>query len=154
MSKSDQSDIELDKVQADLVEAFAFMPDWSDRYQYLIDLGRTLLAFPQEWQVDQYKLHGCQASVWLKSECHDGRIYFSGTSDSLIVAGLMALLFRIYSGRTYQSVLTTPPWCLEEMNLHHHLSPQRATGLSGMIQRMREFALQCNEQDSEGKDND
>ncbi|MGB6103025.1 MAG: SufE family protein [Pusillimonas sp.] len=142
-SSQPQLDIDQDAIQTELVQAFACLPDWPQRYQYLIDLGRTLQGFAQAYRIDRYKLRGCQASVWLKPEWRDGRIYFTGTSDSLIVAGLMALLFRLYSGRTFSDVLTASPWCLKEMGLHHHLSPQRATGLAGMVERMREFAVQC-----------
>ncbi|SHG68507.1 SufE family protein [Pollutimonas bauzanensis] len=147
-SPQPQPDIDQETIQTELVQAFACMPDWPERYQYLIDLGRTLQGFAQEYRIDRYKLHGCQASAWLKPECRDGRIYFTGTSDSLIAAGLMALLFRLYSGRTFSDVLTTSPWCLKAMGLHHHLSPQRATGLAGMVERMREFAVQYSRQPS------
>lgn len=148
MMASSQPDIDQEAIQIELVQAFACMPDWPQRYQYLIDLGRTLQGFAQEDRIDRYKLHGCLASAWLKPECRDGRIYFTGTSDSSIAAGLMALLFRLYSGRTFSEVLTNSPWCLKEMGLHHHLSPQRATGLGGMVERMREFAVQCSQQAS------
>ncbi|MFC4297249.1 SufE family protein [Castellaniella hirudinis] len=146
MTTPSQPHVDQEEIQAQLVQDFVCLPDWPQRYQYLIDLGRKLQQFPQEFRVEQNEVHGCQASVWLKPDCRGGRIYFTGTSDSLIVAGLMALLFRIYSGRTFCDVLTTSPWSLKEMGLHHHLSPQRATGLAGMVERMREFALGCSQQ--------
>ncbi|MBB5217487.1 SufE family protein [Parapusillimonas granuli] len=135
--------LEQNDIQTELVEVFACMPDWPQRYQYLIDLGRTVQTFPERDRTEANRLHGCQASVWLKHECRQGRIHYTGASDSMIVSGLMALLFRIYSGKRFDEAWTTLPWCFEAMGLNHHLTAQRATGLSSMVARMRDLALQC-----------
>lgn len=123
-----------------LADEFAFLDDWTDRYQYIIDMGRQLPAFPTEKQDDAHKFHGCQSQVWFDYEWRDSRIQLQGTSDAAIVKGLIALLFRVYDQRTPQEILATSPDFLDVLGLKSHLSANRATGLMGMIQKIRALA--------------
>ena len=97
------------EAQEELIEEFAFFDDWMDRYRYIIDLARNLADFPAEWQTDENKVRGCQSQVWFKAEPQDGKLVFHAVSDAHIVSGLIAILLRIYSGRTPEEILATKP---------------------------------------------
>jgi cysteine desulfuration protein SufE len=119
-----------------LVERFAFFSDWKDRYQYLIDLGKKLPPFDEAWQIETNQIHGCQSLVWLKIVPQDGRYYLYAKSEATIVAGMIALLFWVYNGRTREEILTTPLDFLGRIGLMQHLSPSRANGLYNMIKHL------------------
>lgn len=131
----------LAEVQRAIVDDFDCLGDWTERYQHLVELGRHLPPFPETKRIETNRLHGCQAGVWLVGEHHNGKLYFKATSDSAIVAGLIALLLKVYSGRTPVEVLTASPAFIEEIGLAEHLSPHRANGLSLMLARIRQFAM-------------
>jgi cysteine desulfuration protein SufE len=135
------NDIRID--QADLIEEFELFDNWMDRYQYLIDLGRKLPEFPDEWKIEDLRLHGCQSQVWLKALPEADRLEFRAISDSAIVSGLIALLMRVYSGRTPQEILATEPDFVDAIGLHEHLSPTRSNGLHAMISAIKEHAARC-----------
>lgn len=124
------------EVQEELIEEFQFLDDWMDRYKHIIDLGQQLPAFPEEWMTDEFKVRGCQSQVWLVPEYKDGRLVFHAISDAAIVSGLIAILLRLYSDRTPQEILDTPPSFIEGIGLDEHLSPSRSNGLHSMVQTM------------------
>lgn len=126
----------IQEVQEELIEEFQFLDDWMERYRYIIDLGKALPDFPEDWMTDEFKVRGCQSQVWLVPEHKDGRIVFHATSDAAIVSGLIAILLRIYSNRTPQEILATPPSFIEGVGLDEHLSPSRSNGLHSMIKTM------------------
>jgi cysteine desulfuration protein SufE len=128
------------EAQEAIVAEFASLPDWGERYQYLIDLGRRLPPFPEAWKTDENRLRGCQSQVWIVAEREDGRLVFHATSDSAIVSGLIALVLRVYSGRRPEEILATDPAFVERLGLKSHLSLTRANGLAAMLQRIRELA--------------
>lgn len=128
---SDRSSVA--EVQQELIEDFQFFDDWMDRYRYIIDLGKTLPAFPEDWMVDDYKVEGCQSQVWLKPELDDGRLKLHATSDAAIVSGLIAIILKVYSGRTPDEILETPPEFIKGIGLDEHLSPSRTNGLHSML---------------------
>src|SRR5574337_1785874 len=111
-----------------IAEEFAFFGDWTERYQYLIDLGRKLPPFPDELKRDEFKVSGCQSQVWLVPGGDAQRLTFQAISDSAIVSGLIALLLRVYSGRSAQEILATEPRYIAEIGLAQHLSPTRSNG--------------------------
>lgn len=123
----------IQEVQDELIEEFQFLDDWMDRYRYIIDLGKILPDFPEEWMTDEFKVRGCQSQVWVVPEHKDGRIIFHATSDAAIVSGLIAIVLRIYSNRTPQEILATPPSFIQGVGLDEHLSPSRSNGLNSMI---------------------
>lgn len=127
--------------QTEIVETFSLLEDWSDRYQYIIDLGRQAPPFPEEWKTEEYRLKGCQSQVWIVTEMRDGLMDIHATSDSAIVAGLIALLVRVYSGRKPADILATPPDFIRQIQLEDHLSPTRSNGLSAMVQQIRQRAV-------------
>jgi cysteine desulfuration protein SufE len=132
---------EVEAAQRELVEEFAFFDDWMDRYQYLIDLGRRLPEFPEEFRNDEHRIRGCQSQVWFTAEQgEDGRLDFRAVSDAAIVSGLIAVLLRIYSGKRPADILSTPPDFIAALGLETHLSPTRSTGLHSMLEAIRRFA--------------
>jgi len=127
----------------EIIDEFSFFDDWADRYQHLIDLGRKLPNLPEKYQNDSYKLSGCQSTVWFVADkTEDNLIQFKAQSDAAIVQGLVALMLRVYSGRTAAEILSTNPDVLTEIGLDKHLSPSRKNGLSAMITKIRTSASQ------------
>ena len=117
--------------------------DWMDRYQHIIELGRKLPPFPKEWQDDAHRVPGCQSQVWMEAAMRDGRMYLAGASDAAIVSGLVALLLRVYSGRTPAEVLATDPVFLKDLGLLEALSTNRGSGIASMARKIGEAARAC-----------
>ena len=128
------------QAQAAIAEEFGYFSDWTERYQYLIDLGRKLPDFPQEWRTDEFKVTGCQSQVWLVPGGTADHVEFRAISDSSIVSGLIALLLRVYSGRPAHEILATEPDFIEAIGLSRHLSPTRSNGLAAMLVTIRRYA--------------
>ena len=131
------------EVQRELIEEFGFFDDWTDRYQYLIDLGRKLPEFPEQWRTEEYKLHGCQSQVWIHTERRGELLHFDAISDSAIVSGLIALLLRVYSDRPPREIADTEPEFVAAIGLDSHLSPTRKNGLHAMLTAIRGHARQA-----------
>jgi len=125
---------------AAIAEDLDVFDDWMDRYQFIIDLGRKLPPFPPEWMDDPHRVPGCQSKVWMQAEPRDGRLYLAGASDAAIVAGLVALLLRVYSGRTQAEILSTDPVFLKDLGLLGALSTNRGNGIASMARAIRERA--------------
>ncbi|MHB1589234.1 MAG: SufE family protein [Metallibacterium scheffleri] len=123
-----------------IVEEFALFSDWSERYQYLIDLGKKLPDLPDAMKTEEHRVHGCQSLVWMLSEGDATRIDIRAISDSAIVSGLIALLLRVYSGRGAREIIDTEPSFIRDIGLAKALSPTRANGLAAMLARIRENA--------------
>ena len=126
--------------QAAIADEFAFFGDWSERYQYLIDLGRKLPAFPDAWKTEEHRLHGCQSMVWVVPSGDAGRLDFAAASDSAIVSGLVYLALRVYAGRSAAEILATEPDYIAAIGLAKHLSPTRSNGLAALLAFIRERA--------------
>lgn len=131
---------DIAQAQQELIDEFSLFDNWMDRYQYIIDLGRRLPEFPEQWRTEAHRLHGCQSQVWLKSQRQDGRLHFAAISDSAIVSGLIALLMRVYNDREPDEILATPPDFIAAVGLNEHLSPTRSNGLSAMIAAIKAAA--------------
>lgn len=128
------------EAQAAIREEFAFFSDWSERYQYLIDLGRKLPAFPDALRNDTHRLHGCQSMVWIVPDGDASRLDFQAASDSAIVSGLVFLALRVYSGRSAAEILATPPDYIADIGLAKHLSPTRSNGLASLLAFIQDTA--------------
>ena len=129
----------------EIIEEFSFFDDWADKYQHLIDLGRKLPLIPAEYQKDAYKLIGCQSTVFFVAKKTDeNMIEFKAQSDAAIVQGLIALILRVYSGRTSNEILNTSPDFLKQIGLDTHLSPTRKNGLGAMISKIKSSAAELN----------
>ena len=126
--------------QRAIADEFAFFSDWSERYQYLIDLGRKLPDFPDEYRTEAHRLHGCQSMVWIVPSGDADRLEFAAISDSAIVSGLIYLALRVSSGRSAQQILATDPAYISAIGLAKHLSPTRSNGLAALIVFIRDHA--------------
>ena len=124
-----------------IADEFGFFDDWEDRYQMLIDQGRKLAPIPAEYRHDEFRLRGCQSVVYFAAERGPGdKITFMAQSDAAIVQGLVALLLRVYSGRTAKEILETDPDFLSEIGLDSHLSATRKNGLASMMNAIKTAA--------------
>ncbi len=124
-------------------EELELFDDWMQRYQYIIDLGRKLPPFPKQWADDAHRVPGCQSQVWMESELAHGTLRLAGASDAAIVSGLVALLLRVYSGRTPQEVLATDPVFLRDLGLLEALSTNRGNGIAAMARAVQLAARQA-----------
>ena len=121
------------QAQAAIADEFSFFGDWSERYQYLIDLGRKLPEFPEACKTEEHRLHGCQSMVWIVPSGDASRLDFAAISDSAIVSGLVFLALRVYSGRPAAEILATQPDYITAIGLAKHLSPTRSNGLAALL---------------------
>ncbi len=121
-------------------EDLAMFDDWMDRYEFIIELGRKLPAYPAEWQDEAHRVRGCQSQVWLAAHEENDKLLFTGASDAAIVSGLVALVLRVYSGRTRQEILATPAQFLKDLGLIGALSTNRGNGVAAMVERIHALA--------------
>ena len=128
-------------IQDDIIASFSMFPEWLDRYQYLIDLGRKLAPLSAEEKTDDKLLVGCQSQVWLHLEGDANEIVIRANSDAAIVSGLIALLISVYSGCSAQQIIDTEPYFIREIGLAEHLSPTRANGLHAMLNAIKGYAI-------------
>jgi cysteine desulfuration protein SufE len=128
-------------VQDEIISSFNLFPEWLDKYQYLIDLGRKLAPLDEAEKTDDKLLSGCQSQVWLYLEGDAGEVTIRANSDAAIVSGLIALLISVYSGSSAQQIVDTEPYFIREIGLSDHLSPTRANGLHAMLNAIRGYAL-------------
>lgn len=134
-------DADIDQALRELVEDFELFDDWEDRIAYVIDLGKELAALPEEDRIEANKVPGCAAQVWLAHELRNGRLFFRADSDSAISRGNVALLLRLYSGRTSEDILRfDAKAALDRLGLPQALTRQRANGLNSMVGRIRQYA--------------
>lgn len=122
-------------------ERFLKFNDWEDRYKELIQLGRGLVAYPEDKREEKYKVKGCQSQVWLYPEFKEGRVYFYADSDAVLVKGIVGLLVSVYSDATPDEILATKPDLLKEVGITEHLSMNRTNGLAAMMKQMQMYAL-------------
>lgn len=123
-----------------VVEEFSMYDEWLDKYEYLIELGKSLKDYPESAKTDDRLIKGCQSRVWLDYGMEDGKVIFTADSDAIITKGIISLLVGIYSGRTPQEILSSDFSVVEKIGLKENLSPTRANGLVSMIDKIREVA--------------
>lgn len=128
---------DLQTIQQDLIKRLNYFTDWKDKYKYIIDLGKQLPKFNEADKTEANRIHGCQSQVWIKIEERDGHLFMQAVSDAAIVSGLIAILLKVYSGRSPQEILDMPLDFLSETGLLQHLSANRSTGLYHMIKRIQ-----------------
>ncbi len=131
----------INEIQDEIIEEFADLDDWMDRYQLLIDMGGETKPLPDSDKVEQNLIDGCQSRVWLVCDEKEGRLYFRAESDALIVKGIVTLLIRVLSGHTPDEILDADLYFIEKIGLREHLSPTRSNGLLAMLKQMRAYAM-------------
>lgn len=132
----------LQETESDVVDEFSMFDEWLDKYEYLIELGKSLTDYPEEKKTDERLIKGCQSRVWLDYKIDGGRIFFNADSDAIITKGIISLLIRIYSGRTPEEILSSDFSVVDKIGLKENLSPTRANGLVSMIARIREITAE------------
>lgn len=140
----------LTQTQQELIDEFAMFTDWQDRYEHLIELGKDLPLVAPEHKTDDNLVRGCQSRVWLHASPKEGLIHFTADSDAMITKGIVALLVRVYNDRTPQEILGASTEFIDRIGLREHLSPNRANGLSAMIDQMKRYALAFSATSREG----
>lgn len=131
----------LKERENEIIEEFGMFPDWMEKYEYIIDLGKDLLAISSEYKRDDYKINGCQSQVWLHAWKEDGKVRFEADSDAIITKGIIALLIRALDGLTPEEILHAELGFIDEIGLKEHLSPTRANGLLSMVKQMKLYAV-------------
>ena len=130
----------LEEKKQQVIEDFSLYDEWLDKYEYLIELGKSLEAFPEEKKTEDRLIKGCQSRVWLDAEERDDRLYFTADSDAIITRGIIALLIDVYSGRTREEIAGDDFGFVAEIGLKENLSPTRANGLVSMIDTIKRLA--------------
>jgi cysteine desulfuration protein SufE len=128
------------KEQEKVIEEFSHFTDWTDKYEYLIDLGKELPPLPEKYKTELFAIKGCQSKVWLQAEVKEGRIHLNADSDAFITKGIIALLIRVLSDQKVEDVAHADLYFIEEIGLKSHLSPTRSNGLKSMVQQIKSYA--------------
>lgn len=131
----------IKEIQEEIIDEFSMFDDWMDRYEYIIDLGKSLPIINDKFKLDENLIKGCQSKVWLYSELENETIKYSADSDAILTKGIAALLLRVYSGQKPADILTTETNFIDEIGLKEHLSPTRANGLVSMIKQIKLYAI-------------
>ena len=137
-----QENKSLQEAENEVVDTFSMYDEWLDKYEYLIDLGKNLEAYPEECKTEDKLIKGCQSRVWLDYKVQDGRIYFKADSDAIITKGIISLLISVYSGRTPEEIASSDFGFIEKIGLKENLSPTRANGHASMIATIKAVALE------------
>lgn len=130
----------LQEAEEEVVDEFSMFDEWLDKYEYLIELGKSLKDYPESDKTEDRLIQGCQSRVWLDYKVQNGRIWFNADSDAIITKGIISLLIKIYSGRTPEEIASSDFSVVDRIGLKENLSPTRANGLVSMIARIREIA--------------
>ena len=131
----------IDQVQQEIIDEFSIYGDWMDKYAYIIEQGNALEPLDEVYKTPQNIIQGCQSRVWLQTEYREGRLYFHAESDALIVKGLLALVLKVFSGRTPDEIIQADLRFMKEIGLTEHLSPTRSNGLLSVIKQIRYYAI-------------
>lgn len=131
----------INNIQDEIIDEFAGLTDWMDKYAYIIELGNAVEPLEDKYKTPDNIIDGCQSRVWLVADEENGKINFRADSDAIIVKGLISLLIRVLSGNTPQDILDADLYFMQEIGLQEHLSPTRSNGLLAMIKQMRVYAL-------------
>lgn len=132
----------LKETENEIIEEFSMFDEWLDKYEYIIELGKSLETLPDSSKTEDRLIKGCQSRVWLDWKKEEGRIFFSADSDAIITKGIISLLIKIYSGRTAEEIAASDFSVVEKIGLRENLSPTRANGLVSMIETIRRIAAE------------
>ncbi|MCI2229211.1 SufE family protein [Polaribacter sp. MSW13] len=131
----------IKEIQEEIIDEFSMFDDWMERYEYIIELGKSLPIIDKEHKLDENLIKGCQSKVWLFSELENDTIRFSADSDAILTKGIVALLLRVFSNQKPQDILDANTDFIDEIGLKEHLSPTRANGLVSMIKQIKMYAI-------------
>lgn len=132
---------EINQIQDEIIDEFADMDDWMDRYAYIIEMGNALETLDEELKTPDNLIEGCQSRLWLDAQYSDGVVTYRADSDAIIVKGIVAMLIRVLSGQKPQDIVDANLYFIERIGLRDHLSPTRSNGLVSMLKQMRAYAM-------------
>jgi cysteine desulfuration protein SufE len=133
--------MKIETIQDELIDEFSMFEDWMERYEYMIELGKSLPLIDTRYKTDENIIKGCQSKVWLHSEFKNDKVIFSADSDAIITKGIVAILVRVFSNQSPQEILSANTDFIDTIGLKEHLSPTRANGLVSMIKQIKMYAL-------------
>ncbi|WP_299435784.1 SufE family protein [uncultured Aquimarina sp.] len=131
----------IQELQEEIVDEFSMFDDWMQRYEYMIDLGKSLPLIEEKYKIDENIIKGCQSKVWVHAEMEDDKIEFTADSDAIITKGIIAILIRVFSGQHPKDIIDANTAFIDEIGLKEHLSPTRANGLVSMIKQLKMYAI-------------
>ncbi len=129
------------QIQEEIVDEFSMFDDWMQRYEYIIELGKSLPLIADTYKTEENTIKGCQSKVWVYAQVKDDRVVFTADSDAILTKGIIAILIRVYSNHTPQEILEANTDFIDEIGLKEHLSPTRANGLVAMVKQLKLYAL-------------
>ena len=141
----------VEQVQEEIVEEFSLFDDWMDKYALIIEQGNSLEELDEKYKTLENIIKGCQSRVWLHTDYKDGRLYFKAESDAVIVKGLLALVLKVFSGRTPDEIIDTKLHFIEDIGLTEHLSPTRSNGLLSVIKQIQFYAIAYKAKEQQGE---
>ena len=131
----------IKEIQEEIIDEFSMFDDWQERYQYMIDLGKTLPLIDEAYKIDSNLIKGCQSKVWVHAGFNEGKVVFTADSDAIITKGIIAILIRAFSEQSPQAIIDADTAFIDEIGLKEHLSPTRANGLVSMIKQIKMYAI-------------
>ncbi len=131
----------INEIQSELVDEFSMFDDWMDRYEYMIELGKSLPMIDSQYKKEENLIKGCQSKVWLHAELEDGKIIYTADSDAIITKGIVSILIRTFTNQSPSEILSADTNFIDEIGLKEHLSPTRANGLVSMIKQIKLYAI-------------
>ncbi|HEX9827479.1 MAG TPA: SufE family protein [Flavobacteriaceae bacterium] len=131
----------IQEIQNDIIDEFSMFDDWEERYQYMIDLGKTLPLIAEQYKTKEHIIKGCQSKVWVHAEMKDGKVEFTADSDAIITKGIIAILVRVFSNQQPKDIIEANTDFIDKIGLKEHLSPTRANGLVSMIKQLKMYAI-------------
>jgi cysteine desulfuration protein SufE len=131
----------IKEIQEEIVDEFSMFDDWMERYEYIIELGKSLPLIDSQYKLDENLIKGCQSKVWLHSEIQDEQLIFTADSDAILTKGIVALLLRVYTHQSPKDILAANNDFIDEIGLQEHLSPTRANGLVSMLKQIKLYAI-------------
>lgn len=134
----------INEIQDQIIDDFSFFDDWMEKYEYIIELGKTLPLIKEEKKVDENLIRGCQSRVWLDAEMEDGKVVFSADSDAVITKGIIGLLIQVLNNQDAKSIAESELYFIDKIGLKEHLSPTRSNGLLSMVKQMKLYGLALN----------
>ncbi|GFZ89410.1 Fe-S metabolism protein SufE [Aquaticitalea lipolytica] len=128
-------------IQDEIIDEFSMFEDWEERYQYMIDLGKTLPLIDSQYKTEDNIIKGCQSKVWVHAEMKDDKVVFTADSDAIITKGIIAILIRVFSNQHPKDIIDADTSFIDDIGLKEHLSPTRANGLVSMIKQIKMYAI-------------
>lgn len=134
----------INSIQDEIIDEFAFFGDWMEKYEYIIDLGKSLPLIDEQYKDEDHLIKGCQSQVWLHADETEGKVSFTADSDAVITKGIIALLVRVLSGQKAEEIAKADLYFIDKIGLKEHLSPTRSNGLVSMVKQMKMYGLAIN----------